>query len=65
LDEAGAPGDIGGHLDLAIARLEERLGAKKAVPSSLDENSLRPPKDGSPEPNRVDDPAAARDIAPV
>lgn len=27
LDEAGAPGDIGSYLDLAIARLEELLGA--------------------------------------
>lgn len=26
LDEAGAPGDIGSHLDLAIAKLEARLG---------------------------------------
>lgn len=26
LDEAGAPGDIGSFLDLAIARLEARLG---------------------------------------
>lgn len=26
LDEAGAPGDIGSHLDLAICRLETTLG---------------------------------------
>lgn len=26
LDELGAPGEIGSHLDLAIARLEKQLG---------------------------------------
>jgi hypothetical protein len=34
LDESGAPGEISNHLDLAIARLEERLGLEKAVPPS-------------------------------
>ena len=32
LDEAGAPGEIGGHLDLAIARLEEALGLEGREP---------------------------------
>lgn len=36
LDEAGAPGDIGSHLDLAIAKLEARLGGGPW----LDENAL-------------------------
>lgn len=27
LDQAGAPGDIGAHVDLAICRLEEALAA--------------------------------------
>jgi hypothetical protein len=36
LDEAGAPGDIGSHLDLAIARLEERLGVIGRQPEPAD-----------------------------
>ena len=31
LDEADAPGEIGSSLDLAIARLEEHLGAKSRL----------------------------------
>ena len=33
LDEAAVPGEIGGHLDLAIARLEERLGLDERSPA--------------------------------
>jgi hypothetical protein len=37
LDEAGAPGEIGSHLDLAIARLEERLGLNTREPALPEE----------------------------
>lgn len=49
LDEAGAPGEIGGHLDLAIARLEEKLGIDHHEPASPDELMSQldaHPKDG-------------------
>jgi hypothetical protein len=36
LDQAGAPGDIGAHVDLAICRLEEALSASnECAPPSL------------------------------
>ena len=53
LDEAGAPGEIGGCLDLAIARLEEQLGVDRGEPASPDEYLPlldAGPKDGIAEP---------------
>lgn len=35
LDECGSPGDVGAHLDLAIARLEQHLGLKLAFTRAL------------------------------
>jgi hypothetical protein len=37
LDEASAPGEIGGHLDLAISRLEEALGLEGCEPILAEE----------------------------
>jgi len=62
LDAAGAPGEIGSHLDLAIARLEEQLGIDLREPASpdqflslLDTN----PKDETAEPKSAWDTATA------
>jgi hypothetical protein len=35
LDQAGAPGDIGAHVDLAICRLEETLAASNCEIATL------------------------------
>lgn len=47
LDKAGAPGDIGSHLDLAIARLEERLGLACRQPESAEVVVIRLAVDAS------------------
>lgn len=37
LDSVGAPGDIGSHLDLAIARLERQLGVEGSMAAQVDD----------------------------
>jgi len=65
LDEADAPGDIGGHVGLAIARLEERLGVTRPVLGSLEDKLSRTVKEASLDAEKVGDAPCARDIAPV
>lgn len=36
IDESGSNGDIGGHVDLALARLRERLGIPVAFASGVE-----------------------------
>lgn len=62
LDEADAPAEIGGHLDLAIARLEKHLGAEHREPASISEFMSQldaHPKDGIAEPQSAWDIATA------
>jgi len=65
LDEAGAPGDIGGHLDHAIARLDERLGLKRPVPDFVKDDCSGRVKDGILEGEGIGGPTCAGDIASV
>jgi len=59
LDESDVSGDVGGHLDLAIARLQERLGGKRPLAGALEED-MRTPKDASLEADKAGQPACAR-----
>lgn len=51
LDDLGAPGEIGAHLDLAIARLEEQLGLEQRQPTTFESPfawlAAEPPPTGS------------------
>lgn len=50
LDETGAPGDVGSHLDLAICRLEKALGhddrnnTVKSLRTELERAFISPPE---------------------
>jgi len=65
LDETGAAGDIGGHLDLAIARLEQRLGLKKPAPHALKDDLSPTVKDVPPDAGGIGDTACTWDITSV
>jgi len=63
LDETRVPGDIGGHLDLAIARLEQRLEANKPAPQAVEDDLSRTVKEVSLDAGKVNDGTCAWDIA--
>jgi len=65
LDGMGAPGDIGGHLDLAIARLEERVGVKTPVPDSFGDDRSPTVKEGSFDADLAGDATCAWDGASI
>lgn len=65
LDRLGAPGDIGSHLDLAIARLGDRLDRDRQPAASVELLLSRLGPEAHANDDGLMEPSGARDIRPT